>query len=62
LFKDNAGSIENFITLVKIKHSVRVLLLPPEKKKVLHESDLTSAVKDMQKTVKKSDVFMSMYM
>ena len=62
LFKDNAGSIENFITLVKIKHSVRVLLLPPEKKKILHELDLTAAVKDMQKTTKKADVFMTMYM
>ena len=60
-FCDNAGSIENFITIVKIKHSTRVLLLPPEKKKIISEVDIKGALKDFQKN-KKPDVFMSMYM
>lgn len=60
-FLDNAGSIENFITLLKIKHSNRVLLLPSDKKKIITEEDIKMTVKDFEKK-KKPDTFMSMYM
>jgi hypothetical protein len=60
-FPDNAGSIENFITLLKIKHSNRVLLLPSSKKKLITEEDIKLTIKDFEKK-KKSEAFMSMYM
>jgi SpoVK/Ycf46/Vps4 family AAA+-type ATPase len=60
-FKDNAGSIENFITLIKIKHSSRVLLLPEKDKKVITVLDLHAALKNVKKNTKQ-ETFMSMYM
>ena len=62
LFGDNAGSIENFITLTKIKHSMRVLLLPHDKKRILNELDIKAAIKELQKSGKKKETFLSMYM
>lgn len=61
VFVDNAGSIENFMNLTKIKHSKRVLLLAMEHKKVLTVEDLNRAIKDLEKK-NKTEVFMSMYM
>jgi chromosomal replication initiation ATPase DnaA len=60
-FIDHAGSIENFITLIKIKHSKRVLLLPLSDKKKINSEDIKEAMKELNKT-KKSDTFMSMYL
>jgi replication-associated recombination protein RarA len=60
-FCDNAGSIENFITMLKIKHSNRVLLLPENEKKIITEEDLKNSIKDYDKK-KKKESFMSMYM
>lgn len=61
LFVDNAGSVENFITLLKIKHSNRVLLLDSEYKKVINSQDIKVTVKASQ-PIKKADAFMSMYL
>lgn len=61
LFLDNAGSVENFITLLKIKHSNRVLLLDSEYKKVINSQDIKVTVKASQ-PIKKTDAFMSMYL
>jgi SpoVK/Ycf46/Vps4 family AAA+-type ATPase len=61
LFLDNAGSVENFITLLKIKHSNRVLLLDPQYKKVITSQDIQVTVKASQ-PIKKKDNFMSMYL
>jgi len=60
-FPDNAGSIENLITLLKIKHSNRVLLLSPDKKKIITQDDIKATVKEFEKK-KKPESFMSMYM
>jgi len=61
LFNNNAGSIENMITLVKIKHGKRVLLLPDGDKKRITSEDIVTAVQELQK-VKKPEPFLSMYM
>ena len=61
LFPDNAGSIENFITLVKIKHGKRVLLLSMEHKKKITIEDIKNALTDQTKE-KKQEEFMNMYM
>jgi chromosomal replication initiation ATPase DnaA len=61
LFPDNAGSIENFITLVKIKHGKRVLLLSVEHKKKITIEDIKNALTDQTKE-KKQEEFMNMYM
>jgi len=61
IFVDNAGSVENFMNLVKIKHSKRVLLLSSEHKKVLTKMDLETAIHEVDKK-KPSEPFMSMYM
>ena len=60
LFQDNAGSIENFITLLKIKHSNRVVLLDESFKKVITDKDIQHTIKASKK--EKEDSFMSMYM
>jgi len=60
-FPDHAGSIENLITRMKIKHSKRVLLLPESEKKVLTREDLSQAMDEVNKVPKKQE-FMSMYM
>ena len=63
LFPDNAGSIENFITLLKIKHASRVLLMPMEEKKRISTVDIDAVVKHQSKKEKKGDEpFLSMYM
>lgn len=61
VFPDHAGSIENFITLVKIKHGTRVILLPEHHKKRLTTEDIISAIVSTQKK-SKQESFMSMYM
>jgi SpoVK/Ycf46/Vps4 family AAA+-type ATPase len=61
VFPDHAGSIENFITLVKIKHGTRVILLPEHQKKRLTTEDIISAIVSTQKK-SKQESFMSMYM
>lgn len=61
LFVDNAGSIENFITLLKIKHGKRVVLLSSEYKKLITPEDIQLAVKALEKD-KKPEEFMTMYM
>ena len=61
LFVDNAGSIENFITLLKIKHSNRVVLLDEKIKKIITSEDIQTTIKSSQPLVKQ-DSFMSMYM
>jgi stage V sporulation protein K len=61
LFVDNAGSIENFITLLKIKHGKRVILLPSAYKKRITPKDLDMTVKTLEKE-KKPKEFMTMYM
>jgi replication-associated recombination protein RarA len=60
-FPDNGGSIENFITVLKIKHSRRVLLLDHKEKRKINKEDLKEAVKAWSKSEKKQE-FMSMYM
>jgi SpoVK/Ycf46/Vps4 family AAA+-type ATPase len=61
LFKDNAGSIENMITLVKIKHGKRVFLLPENEKKRITSEDIITSIHELQKD-KKPEPFLSMYM
>jgi SpoVK/Ycf46/Vps4 family AAA+-type ATPase len=61
LFVDNAGSIENFITLLKIKHSNRVVLLDEKFKKIITCEDIKTTIKSSQPVVK-NESFMSMYM
>jgi len=60
LFQDNAGSIENFITLLKIKHSNRVVLLDESLKKVITSVDIQNSVKSSKK--ENNESYMSMYM
>ena len=60
VFQDNAGSVENFITLLKIKHSNRVLLLDAKYKKIITSEDIIATIKS-SKPLKKEDAFMSMY-
>lgn len=60
-FPDNGGSIENFITCLKIKHSRRVLLLDYKQKKKITNDDLNEAIKAWSPSEKKQE-FMSMYM
>lgn len=61
LFVDNAGSIENFITLLKIKHSKRVILLDEKHKKVILPEDIKASIQSAVPT-QKNESFMSMYM
>ena len=61
LFVDNGGSIENFITLLKIKHSNRVVLLDEKFKKIITGEDIHTTIKSSIPVVKQ-DSFMSMYM
>ena len=60
-FKDNGGSIENFITLLKIKHSSRVVLLPYQDKRKITKEDIQKTMKEFQKEDKKEE-HMSMYL
>lgn len=60
-FPDNGGSIENFITALKIKHSRRVLLLDHKEKRKITKEDMNEAIKVWSKSEKKQE-FMSMYM
>ena len=61
LFQDNAGSVENFITALKIKHGKRVFLLPADQKKKISAEDIQSTLKSHEKP-KSNEAFMSMYM
>lgn len=61
LFVDQAGSIENFVTLLKIKHGTRVVLLPAEAKKRIVPEDIAVAIQSIKKKQKPAD-YLSMYM
>ena len=52
LFHSNAGSIENVLTLIKIKHSKRVFLLLPNDKKCINRDDIDQAINELTKTTK----------
>jgi SpoVK/Ycf46/Vps4 family AAA+-type ATPase len=58
-FKDNGGSVENFLTRVKIKHSRRVILLKPFYKKLITQEDIKAA---LNSNPKKQEEFLSMYL
>lgn len=61
-FPDNAGSIENFITLIKIKHGKRVFLLPADQKKKITPEDINMAIKVNTTSVSDKNTHLSMYM
>lgn len=60
-FPDNGGSIENFITLLKIKHSRRVILLDYKLKRKITKEDMDTTIKDFGKK-EESHVMLNMYM
>ena len=53
-FKDMGGSIENFITLVKVQHSKRIFGKDPSLKKVISKADIESSLVKMEKEKKPS--------
>ncbi len=53
-FKDMGGSIENFITLVKVQHSKRIFGKDPSLKKVISKADIESSLAKMDKEKKPS--------
>jgi len=56
-FPDNGGSVENFVSLLKIKHARRVVLAPPSEKRLVTARDLDAAAPE-----KREQEHMSMYM
>ena len=52
LFKDAGGSIETFISKIKMLHSKRVFSLGLEHKFILTEDDLQNTIEYMKKNVK----------
>lgn len=46
-FKDMGGSVENFLTLLKVQHSRRVFGRPQESKKVISRTDVQNTVKKL---------------
>jgi transcription antitermination factor NusG len=52
-FKNGGGDIENFLTLCKINHGVRVFCLEEAKKKILTIEDLKETIKEFN--VKKEE-------
>lgn len=60
-FSDNGGSIENFLTLLKIKHGKRVILLHPRDKRMITTSDWETALAAFQTDTPKHE-YMSMYL
>ncbi len=44
-FRDQGGSIENFLTLLKVTHSKRIFGRPVEERKVLSKEDIEGALK-----------------
>jgi stage V sporulation protein K len=61
LFVSNAGSIENILTLIKIKHSKRVFLLPAKEKKCINHQDIEVAINELTKS-QKSPEYLNFYM
>ena len=65
-FKFFGRDIENFISKCKIAHAKRVLFENPEKKKIINQEDINSAIQiymneSMKKINKEPDSFLSMY-
>ena len=60
LFKDNGGAVENFITRLKIKHSLRVVQLPSRFKRLITQDDVNAALVDVKRP--KVEEYMSMYL
>jgi SpoVK/Ycf46/Vps4 family AAA+-type ATPase len=58
-FPDNGGSIENFVSLLKIKHSRRVVLAPYHEKRMITAKDLDAALVSFSEPVKEH---LSMYL
>ena len=54
-FKDMGGSIENFITLIKVQHSKRVFGKDPSLKKIITKEDIQSAINKLNTDKKPSD-------
>ena len=56
-FKDMGGSIENFLTLVKVQHSKRVFGKPATERKKITRDDLSAALKKLKesKTTESAD-------
>jgi len=61
LFCDNGGSIENFVTMLKIKHAKRVILAEYKEKRNINLSDFDATVKAISGD-KPKEKFMSMYL
>ncbi len=51
-FKDMGGSVENFITLVKVQHSKRIFGKDPALKKVVSKDDIQASMDKMNKDKK----------
>lgn len=58
-FPDNGGSIENFVSLLKIKHSRRVVLSPYHEKRSINAKDIDAALASFSEPVKEH---LSMYL
>jgi SpoVK/Ycf46/Vps4 family AAA+-type ATPase len=54
-FKNGGGDIENFLTMCKINHGVRVFTLPDTDKKILTKEDLESSIQEFNKKDEKKD-------
>jgi SpoVK/Ycf46/Vps4 family AAA+-type ATPase len=54
-FKDMGGSVENFITLIKVQHSKRVFGKDPSLKKIITKEDIQNAINKMNQDKKPSD-------
>lgn len=51
-FKDMGGSIENFITLIKVQHSKRIFGKDPSLKKIITKEDIQASLEKMNKDKK----------
>ncbi len=49
-FKDMGGSVENFLTLLKVQHSKRIFGKPQEARKVINRTDVENTVKKLKET------------
>lgn len=58
MFKDNAGSVENFLTRVQVKHSRRVIT--HSRKRYITQDDIDAALSEYKK--KKEEPYHSMYL